>query len=59
MEGRTDFETALRNKIPRQNGCCCESAFAASLDAYQHGLGTYVDVANAQRKCDRSRSVDG
>lgn len=55
---RTDFETALRKQESAQRlVSAAESAFAASLDAYQHGLGTYVDVANAQRNVIASRSV--
>ncbi|HEX4342070.1 MAG TPA: TolC family protein [Verrucomicrobiae bacterium] len=55
---RTDFETSLRKQESAQSlVSAAESAFAASLDAYQHGLGTYVDVANAQRNVTASRSV--
>ena len=57
-KARTDFETALRKQESAQKlVSAAESAFAASLDAYQHGLGTYVDVANAQRNVTASRSV--
>jgi len=57
-KARTDFETALRKQESATKlGSAAESAFAASLDAYQHGLGTYVDVANAQRNVTASRSV--
>ena len=34
-----------------------ESAFAASVDAYRQGVGTYVDVANAQRGVTTARFV--
>jgi outer membrane protein TolC len=57
-KARTDFETALRKQDSATKlVAAAESAFAASLDAYQHGLGTYVDVANAQRNVTASRSV--
>src|ERR1043166_5367216 len=57
-KARTDFETALRKQESAQKlVSAAESAFAASLDAYQHGLGTYVDVANAQRNVTAARSV--
>src|SRR6266850_6126801 len=57
-KARTDFETALRKQDSATKlVTAAESAFAASLDAYQHGLGTYVDVANAQRNVTASRSV--
>ncbi len=57
-KARTDFETALRKQDSATKlVAAAESAFAASLEAYQHGLGTYVDVANAQRNVIASRSV--
>jgi outer membrane protein TolC len=57
-KARTDFETALRKQESAQKlVSAAESAFAASLDAYQHGLATYVDVANAQRNVTAARSV--
>ena len=57
-KARTDFETALRKQESAAKLVgAAESAFAASLDAYKHGLGTYVDVANAQRNVTASRSV--
>src|SRR6266536_2961973 len=57
-KARTDFETALhKQKSAQRLVSAAESAFNASLDAYQHGLGTYVDVANAQRNVTASRSV--
>ncbi len=34
-----------------------QSAFDASLEAYKQGLGTYVDVANAQRNLAAARST--
>jgi outer membrane protein TolC len=57
-KARTDFETALRKQDSATKlVAAAENAFAASLDAYQHGVGTYVDVANAQRSVTASRSV--
>jgi outer membrane protein TolC len=57
-KARTDFETALRKQESATKlVAAAESAFAASLDAYQHGVGTYVDVANAQRNVTASRGV--
>ncbi|HXI50141.1 MAG TPA: TolC family protein, partial [Candidatus Saccharimonadales bacterium] len=57
-KARTDFETALRKQESAAKlVAAAESAFAASLEAYQHGLGTYVGVANAQRNVTASRSV--
>jgi outer membrane protein len=57
-KARTDFETALRKQdSAKKLATAAESAFEASLNAYQHGLGTYVDVANAQRNVTASRSV--
>jgi outer membrane protein len=57
-KARTDFETALRKQDSATKlVAAAESAFNASLDAYQHGLGTYVDAANAQRNVTASRSV--
>ena len=57
-KARTDFETALRKQESAAKlVVAAENAFAASLEAYQNGLGTYVDVANAQRNVTASRSV--
>ena len=57
-KARTDFETALRKQESAAKlVSAAESAFAASLEAYQHGLGTYVDVVNAQRNLTAARSV--
>src|SRR5262245_7005715 len=57
-KARTDFETAFRKQESATKLLtAAESAFAASLDAYQHGVGTYVDVANAQRNVTASRGV--
>src|SRR5881396_200203 len=57
-KARTDFETSLRKQESAAKlVAAAESAFAASLEAYQHGLGTYVDVVNAQRNLTAARSV--
>jgi len=57
-KARTDFETALRKQESAAKlVAAAESAFAASLEAYQHGLGTYVEVVNAQRNLSAARSV--
>jgi outer membrane protein TolC len=54
----TDFKTALRKQDSAARlVSAAESAFAASLDAYHHGVGTYVEVANAQRNVTAARSV--
>lgn len=54
----TDFKTALH----KQDSAALllsasQSAFDASLDAYRHGLSTYVDVVNAQRDLAAAHSV--
>jgi outer membrane protein TolC len=57
-KARTDFETALRKQESAAKlVAAAENAFSASLEAYNHGLGTYVDVANAQRNVTAARSI--
>jgi len=57
-KARTEFETALRKQDSAAKlVAAAESAFAASLEGYEHGLGTYVDVVNAQRNLAAARSV--
>ena len=57
-KARTDFETAIRKQESAAKlVAAADSAFAASLDAYNHGLGTYVEVANAQRNVTVARSI--
>ena len=57
-KARTDFETAFRKQDSAATlVAAAESAFAASLEAYNHGLGTYIDVANAQRNVTAARSI--
>jgi outer membrane protein len=54
----TDFTTALRKQDSSAKLLlAAENAYDASLDAYRRGLGTYVDVANAQRGVTAARSV--
>src|SRR5271170_5251993 len=54
----TDLKTALRKQESAAKLlAAAESAFDASLEAYRNGLGTYVDVANAQRNVTSARSV--
>lgn len=54
----TDFETALRKQIPAGKLLeAAESAAAATLDAYEHGLGSYVEVANAQSNLTTARNL--
>jgi outer membrane protein TolC len=46
----TDLKTALRKQASADKlVVAAQSAFEASLEAYQHGLGTYVDTLTAQR----------
>src|SRR5258708_7212849 len=46
-KARTDFETALRKQESAAKlVVAADSAFPASLEAYQHGLGTYLNVLN-------------
>jgi outer membrane protein TolC len=54
----TDLETALRKQESAGKLlAAAQSAFDASLEAYRHGLGTYVDTANAQRDVTTARSL--
>jgi outer membrane protein len=54
----TDLKTALRKQESADKLLvAAQSAFDASLDAYQHGLGTYVDTQNAQRNVTAARSI--
>lgn len=54
----TDLQTALRKQESADKlVAAAQSAFDASLDAYQHGLGTYVDTQNAQRNVTAARST--
>jgi outer membrane protein TolC len=52
------LETALRKQESAGKLlAAAQSAFDASLEAYRHGLGTYVDTANAQRDVTTARSL--
>jgi outer membrane protein TolC len=54
----TDFKTAQRKQEPATRLlAAAQSAFDASLEAYRQGVGTFVDVANAQRNLTAARSV--
>ena len=54
----TDLKTALRKQESADKLlAAAQSAFDASLEAYQHGLGTYVDTQNAQRNVTAARSI--
>jgi outer membrane protein len=58
MTAYVDLKTSLR----KQDASlvllsAAQSAFDASLEAYQHGLGTYVDVVNAQRNLAAARNT--
>jgi len=54
----TDLKTALRKQeSANQLLSAAQSAFDASLEAYQHGLGTYVDTQNAQRNVTAARGT--
>jgi outer membrane protein len=54
----TDLKTAL-HKEPSATHLLstAQSAFDASLESYRQGLGTYVEVVNAQRNLDAAQSV--
>jgi outer membrane protein TolC len=54
----TDLKTALRKRESADKLlAAAQSAFDASLEAYRHGLGTYVDTQNAQRNVTAARSA--
>jgi outer membrane protein len=54
----TDLKTALRKQESAAKFLsAAESAFDASLEAYRQGVGTYVDVVNAQRNVTAARGV--
>src|SRR5262249_54575295 len=57
-KAHTDLETAVRKQESAAKLlAAAESAFTASVDAYRQGVGTYVDVASAQRGVTTARSV--
>jgi outer membrane protein len=57
-KANTDLKTALRKQESAAKFLsAAESAYDASLEAYRQGLGTYVDVANAQRSVTAASSV--
>jgi outer membrane protein len=54
----TDFKTALnKEESAAKLVAAAQSAFDASLDAYHHGLGGYVEVVNAQRNLTAAHSI--
>jgi len=54
----TDLRTAVRKQESADKLLsAAQSAFDASLEAYRNGLGTYVDVSNAQRNLTAARST--
>jgi outer membrane protein TolC len=54
----TDLKTALRKRESADKLLvAAQSAFDATLEVYRQGLGTYVDVANAQRYLTAARST--
>ena len=58
MKAYVDLQTALRKQDASEVLLAsAQSAFDASLEAYKQGLGTYVDVANAQRNLAAARST--
>jgi TolC family type I secretion outer membrane protein len=54
----TDFKTALQKQESAAKFFeAAQSAFDAALESYRQGLGTYVDVANAQHNLDAARTI--
>jgi len=54
----TDLKTALRKRESADKLLAsAQSAFDATLEVYRQGLGTYVDVANAQRYLTAAKST--
>ena len=54
----TDFNTAVqKQESAAKFFSAAQSAFDAALESYRQGLGTYVDVANAQHNLDAARSI--
>lgn len=54
----TDFKTAVQKQESASKFFdAAQSAFDAALESYRQGLGTYVDVANAQHNLDAARSI--
>jgi TolC family type I secretion outer membrane protein len=58
MKAYVDLQTALRKQDAAEVLLAsAQSAFDAALESYKQGLGTYVDVANAQRNLASARST--
>ncbi len=54
----TDFKTALRKQESAAKLLTAsQNAFDSVLESYQHGLGTYPEIVNAQRNLASARSV--
>ena len=54
----TDLKTAIHKQESADKLLtAAQAAFDASLEAYHHGLGTYVDTQNAQRNVTAARST--
>jgi len=54
----TDFKTALRKQDSAAKLLTAsQNAYDSVLESYQHGLGTYPEILNAQRNLTSARSV--
>ena len=54
----TDFKTALRKQDSAAKLLTAsQDAYDSVLESYQHGLGTYPEILNAQRNLTLARSV--
>jgi outer membrane protein TolC len=54
----TDFKTALRKQDSAAKLLTAsQNAYDSVLESYQHGLGTYPEILNAQRNLTLARSV--
>jgi len=57
-KANTDYKTAIqKQESAAKFFTAAQSAFDAALESYRQGLGTYVDVANAQHNLDAARSI--
>ncbi len=57
-KAHTDYKTAVQKQESSAKFFdAAQSAFDAALESYRQGLGTYVDVANAQHNLDAARSI--
>lgn len=54
----TDLQTAIRKQESADKLLvAAETAFAAALEAYKNGVGTYIDTVNAERNVTAARSA--